>query len=222
MDRYTLVLEALKHLLIIAEKEKYAGIVDDCIAAWHDRKDPTMLKKEFEKNGRFSDFVLDSTTVTDPEKGLWLGQLISALIAIAAQSAVFLENGGEIDIEFMRRNFGVSNEIMSASRCSSCKAIEATASDIDKYVSKIVIAKLLIQALENNDLISTVDSIAQLEAKDIAKERRKAKIRLENSSIPFSDNYGTVSGCLRCGSKKTEPCQLLRSNRENIFIPLSH
>ena len=220
MNRYTLVLEALKHLLIVTGKDHYSTIIDDCITAWHNQKDPNMLKREFEEKGRFSDFVLDSTTVNDPEKGLWLGQLMSALIAIAAQSALFLENNGDIDLDFLRRNFGVSNEVMNASRCSSCKSIEVTASDIDMYVSKIVIARVLIKGLETNDLITAVDSIAELTAKDIEKERRKAKIRLENSSIPFSDNYGTVDSCLRCGSKKITACKLLRSLRENIFIPL--
>lgn len=220
MDYYSITLNAIRKLLLKVGKDKYADVVSECIEKWETEKDCDMFRREFDKNGRFADFRLDSSNISDPEKGLWTGQLFSALVAMSAQTAFLIGRGKDVDINDMRRTFGAANEIMYASRCSSCGALEATASDLDKYVSKIVIARKVVDGLEACSLDETVDSITELTAPEIQRERRKAKTRLENSRIPYTDAYGRAKSCLKCGSKNIAECKLLKSLNENIFIPL--
>lgn len=222
MDFYLMTLSAIQKLLADIDKKEYAYVVGECIENWKNKGDSTMFGKEFDKNGRFADFRLDSTSISDFEKGFWTGQVFSALVAMAAQLAFFHQKGMKADIAFLRKNFGAANEVMTVSKCADCGRREATLLNIDKYVSKIVIAKKIVDGMEKNELDSQIERLITVSAPEIERERRKTRTRLENSSIPYIETYGTIKSCLKCGSKNIAEGRLLRSVKENIFVPLNH
>lgn len=222
MDHYGQTLEAIKALLEAVGKNNYAGVVQECIDKWKESGDSAMFRDEFSPKGRFGDFRLDSASITDPEKGYWTAQTFSALIAMAAQLAVVCANGSEADMGFLRKNFGAGNEVMNVGRCASCGRIEATAADVDKYASRIVIAKKVVDGLESGKLTENALSLIDLSAPEIERERRKTRLRLENSGIAINPGFGKLVCCQGCGSEKIVEWKLLRSNVENIFIPLTH
>ena len=75
--------------------------------------------------------------------------------------------------------------------------------------------------MERGNLNDQIDEIENLTAPEIERERRKAKLRLENSRISYTDTYGKVKSCAGCGSKNITDRKLLRSVKENVFIELS-
>lgn len=220
MDLYTLTLKAIRTLLVEIDKTDYVPVVDECIDKWENEKNCDMFRKEFDKNGRFGDFRIDSRAADTPAKGFWAAQVFSALVAMAAQLADFRKKGISDDIGFIRRNFGVGNEFMITGRCSACNYREATASDIDRYVSRIVIAKRIVNGLENENLEDEVKDLVSLTCPDIERERRKTILRLDNSGVPHSDKYGKLISCPECGSTKIIEGKLLKSLRENVFLAL--
>lgn len=222
MDYYVMVLRSVKKLLESTGKEQYAEIVQECIENWEHNGDSTMFGKEFSNNGRFADFSLNSSSISDPKKGFWTGQTLSALIAMSAQLAVFNQKGVETDLNFIRSNFGAANEVMNVSKCQDCGRFEATEMDIDRYISKIVIAKKIVDGMERGNLDGQIEEIVNLTAPEIEREHRKTLTRLENTGVPYTNVYGTVKTCLKCGSKKISTGRLLRSNKENVFVPLKH
>ena len=221
MDYYSMVLEAIQKLLADIGQKKYSDVVGECIEKWKNDGNCTMFKNEFDSNGRFADFRLDSSNISDIEKGFWVGQVLSALFAMSAQISVLNQRGAQVDMEFMKKNFGAANEIMTVSKCADCGRLEATGMDIDKYVSKIVIAKKIVDGMEKNNLIEQVDSIVSLTAPEIERERSKATSRLANSGIAFTQSYGRVRKCLKCGSSKITDGRILKSIKENVFVPLN-
>ena len=220
MDYYSMVLGAIQKLLADIGQKKYSDVVGECLEKWKNDGDCTMFGREFDKRGRFADYRLDSSQISDIEKGFWTGQTLSALIAMSAQISAMHQRGTEIDLEFMRKNFGVDNEIMTVSKCAGCGRLEATGMDIDKYISKIVIAKKIVDGMEKDNLNEQVESIITVTAPEIEKERGKATARLSNSSIAFTEKYVKVKGCLKCGSSKITEGRLLKSIKENVFVPL--
>lgn len=221
MDHYSMVLEAIQKLLSDIGQKDYADVVGECIEKWKQDGNSVMFGQEFSKNGRFADFRLDSSNISAPEKGFWTGQVLSALIAMSAQLSVFAQRGIEVNMDFMRKNFGAANEIMEASKCADCGRREATGMDIDKYISKIVIAKKIVDGMEKGDLAEQISSLTNMTAPEIERERRKTKTRLSNSGISFTENYGKVKRCIKCGSQNITEGRLLRSVRENVFVPLN-
>lgn len=222
MDHYTMVLRAIQNMLKHVGKDSYAAIVGECIENWEQNGDSTMFGKEFREQGRFADFRLDSSSVKDPRQGFWIGQTLSALIAMAAQLSAFAQKGVKPDLGFIRQRFGAANEVMTVSKCQDCGRMEATAKDIDGYISKIVIAKKIVDGMERGNLEQQVDELMKLTAPEMEREHRKAVLRLENSGIPIIDEYGNVSACLKCGGRNVGQGRLLRSNKENVFVPLNH
>ena len=81
MDYYSMVLEAIQKLLADIGQKKYSDVVGECIEKWKNDGNCTMFKNEFDSNGRFADFRLDSSNISDIEKGFWVGQVLSALFA---------------------------------------------------------------------------------------------------------------------------------------------
>ena len=112
MDQYTLVLEALEYVLVKTGRNEYASAVHECTEQWKTNHNSSMLKNEFTSNGRLYDLDTESFYTDDPERNFWTSQLLSALIALAAQGGVFIEKGINFDIDFLRRNFGADNEVM--------------------------------------------------------------------------------------------------------------
>ncbi len=222
MDYYSLTLEALKKLLEDINKGSDAAVVEECSDKWRSEGNCTMLGREFAPGGRMEQFRIDGTSIQDPVKGFWTGQVFTALVAMAAQISAFEQRKMKTDLSFMRRNFGAANEIMQASRCAACGEITATALDIDKYISKIVIAKKIVDGMENGELVAETEKLITAEGDDISRERRKAKLRLENSRINITDGFGRLTVCPHCKSKKLTQTKLLRSLKENVFVPLSH
>ena len=75
VDKYKLTLSALKTLLTEIEQTEYVPVVDECIEKWETEKDLDMIRREFEKNGRFADFSISSKTARTPEIGFWSAQV---------------------------------------------------------------------------------------------------------------------------------------------------
>ena len=221
MELYGLTLNAIKTLLTDIGMKKYADIVGECIDKWESEKNVDMFRLEFNPKGRFADFRIDGQTMGTPEKGLWTAQTFSALLAMAAQLADFQKRGMKADMNFIRSRFGAANEILTAALCKDCGHREATAMDVDKYVSKIVIFRRTIKGLESGELDKEVKELINVTSDDIARERRKTKLRLENTGVVFTDVYGRLVNCPKCKSKNIAEGRLLRSLKENVFVPLS-
>lgn len=221
MDLYTLTLRSLRTLLEEIGQNDYVPIIDECIEKWEKENNCEMLRKEFNAGGRFADFAISSKTAATPEKSFWAAQVFTALLAMNAQLADFRRKGISDDMEFIRKNFGAANEVFYAGRCAVCGHVEAAASDVDKYVSKIVIAKRMVNGMEKGNLEEEVKSLLNLTCPDIERERRKTLLRLDNSSIPHNDKYGRVTVCSKCGHEQIVEGRFLKSLKENIFIPLS-
>lgn len=222
MDYYSLTLGALKKLLEDIDKKSDAAIVEECLDKWQKEQNCTMLGREFSSGGRMADFRIDANSIQDPVKGFWIAQVFTALIAMSAQISASEQRGMKTDLEFMRKNFGAANEVMQASSCGTCAEITATALDLDRYVSKIVIAKKIVDGMEKGDLIGQVEALITADSDDINRERRKARLRLENSKVSIIDGFGNLTACPHCKSRKLTRIKLLRSLKENVFIPLSH
>lgn len=220
MDYYLMTLSAIKKLLSNIGLTGYADTVGECIEKWKNEGDSTAFKKTFDAKGQFADFRIDTKIITDVEKCFWTANTFSALIAMSAQLDFFHQKGIKPEIEFMRKNFGVANEVMTVSRCAECGKFEATLTDIDKYISKPVIAKRIVDGMEQGNLEEQVETLMNVEAEEIKRERRKAIIRLENSGISYVESYAKVKSCLKCGKRNITEGRLLKSVKENIFIPL--
>ena len=220
MDYYLMTLSAIKKLLSNTGLTGYADTVGECIEKWKNEGDSTAFKKTFDAKGQFADFRIDTKIIPDVEKCFWTANTFSALIAMSAQLDFFHQKGIKPEIEFMRKNFGVANEVMTVSRCAECGKFEATLTDIDKYISKPVIAKRIVDGMEQGNLEEQVETLMNVEADEIKRERRKAIIRLENSGISYVESYAKVKSCLKCGKRNITEGRLLKSVKENIFIPL--
>ena len=221
MDLYTMTLRGIKTLLAEINMNDYIPVIDECIEKWENEKNCEMLRREFDKGGRLADFAISSKTAETPEKSFWAAQVFSALLAMNAQLADFRRKGISDDMDFIRRNFGAANEIFYAGKCAVCGHIAAAASDVDKYVSKIVIAKRLVNGLQNGNLEDEVKDLADLSCPDIERERKKTILRLDNSGIPHNNKYIKLTVCPKCGREQIVEGRLLKSLKENIFIPLS-
>lgn len=221
MELYVLALKGIETLFEEIGKSESVPVIEDCIENWEKKNDRDALKREFAPGGRLADFRIDSRTAETPAKGFWAAQVLSALIALAAQLADFRKKGISDDIEFIRRNFGAANEIMTLGKCTECGNMTATASDIDKYISRIVIAKRLVSGLESGDICQEVQGLVQLTCPDIQREKKKALLRLDNSGIEHSEKYGKLVSCTNCGSRKITEGRILRSLRENVFVALN-
>lgn len=222
MDLYSVTLKGLEKLLSASGKKAEAEVISECIEKWETSGDSDMLRKEFEPTGRLAGFRLDSSNIDDPVKGFWTARMFSALVAMAAQLADFAKRRIEPDMEFIRKNFGTANEIMTAGKCGGCGRFQVTMADIDKYASMTVIAGLVVKGLEKGDLEDAVRSVMELTAPEISRERRRVRIRIENTGLPILDQYSEVSFCPLCGSRKIVEGKLLRSLRDNVFVPLDN
>ncbi len=220
MDYYLMTLNGVKKLLNDTGLDRYADVVEDCAEKWKNEGDSSAFKKTFDAKGPFADFRIDTRLIPDVEKCFWTANTFSALIAMSAQLDFFHQRGIKPEIDFMRKNFGVANEIMTVSKCPECGRMEATLTDIDKFISKPVIAKRIVDGMENGNLEEQIEILINVRAEEIKRERRKTITRLENSGIPYIESYVTVNGCIKCGGRNMEEGKLLKSLRENIFIPL--
>ena len=220
MDYYLMTLNAIKKLFVDIGMTKYSDVVGEWIEKWKKDGDCDAFRKTFDANGVFANFRIDTQLIPNVEKCFWTANTFSALIAMSAQLAFFYQKNIEPEIDFMRKHFGIAGEVMTVSKCSDCGRLEATLTDIDKYISKPVIAKRIVDGMENGNLDEQVEALINAGADEIKRERRKVITRLENSSIPYVESYGRVKSCLKCGKKNITEGKLLKSMNENIFIPL--
>lgn len=221
MDLYSMTLGAIAQLLRDVNKDSYAAVVDECIEKWQKTGNCRQFGREFNPTGRLADLKIDNNDVADPEEGYWIAQTFSALVALSAHFADLSTRGLEPDVGFLRKNFGVANDYMEANVCEKCGSIEVTAADIDKYISKGIISKHLVDGLENGDLNEEVKKLTSMEQPEIGRERRKTRLRLENTSVKINPGYGKLVMCSSCGSEKIKEKKLLKSLKDNVFIPLN-
>ena len=220
MEYYSLTLKGIRYLLCSIGMDNYGDVVQECIEKWETEKNSDMFKNEFAPGGRFSDFRMTGKNIPDPEKGLWTAQTFSGLVAMAAQLSEFEKRKIKVNIDFLRKNFGAANEIMITGMCGSCGYRKATMNDIDKYISKMVIAKKVVDGLESGDLNSRIEVLINVSDPEIEKERRRTLVRLENSNVDIDKKYTNMEKCPICGSEDIKQGGLLRSVRENIFVAL--
>ncbi len=221
MDLYIVTLRGIRKLLSEIGQQDFAKIVDECISERENTGSCERFRREFESDGAFADMRFDSGNIDSPEKGLWTAQLFSGLVAMSAQLAVFASKGVEPEMDFIKKNFGTANEIMDVGRCGGCGAIYITLLDIDKYISKIVISRLVVRGLEQGSLDDAVSGIINLTAPEIERERKRTRVRIENSNLPIIEGFGRLASCPSCGGKNIRQGRLLRSIKENVFVPLT-
>ncbi len=221
LEYYSLTLKGIKYLLYSIGMNNYGDVVQECIEKWEKEKDVDMFKNEFAPGGGFSDFRITGKNIPDPEKGLWTAQTFSALVAMSAQLAEFERRKIKVNIEFLRKNFGAANEIMVTGMCGSCGYRTATMNDIDKYISKMVIARKVVDGLESGNLDSRIEELLNVSDPEIEKERRRTFVRLENSNVAVDKKYTKMEKCPVCGSSDIKQGGLLRSVRENVFVALN-
>ena len=222
MDIYLSALRAIKMLFSDIGKNEAAAVIGGCIAEYekNDRSNP--LKRELSHGGRLYELTIGKEDVPEADKRLWTIETFQALVAICAQTAESAANGFETDIQFLRNNFGRINDIMMIGRCRRCGRREATAADIDKYLSKPIISKRIVDGLENGDLDDEVGHLIHLDLPELDRERRRLRRKLTNSEIPINDGYGILAVCNGCASEDIEQSRLLRHTKENRFVPLNN
>lgn len=220
MDMYSMTLDAVAGLLRDAGKNDYAAVVDDCNEKWKETGNSRLFGMEFAPKGRLAALRLDAADIPDPEKGYWTAQTFSALIALCAHMADLKTRDLELNMEFLRKNFGIANDLMTANVCESCGSIEATEADIDKYISKGIISKHLVDGLEKGNLSEEVKLLTSGSFPELERERRRTRLRLENTNVKLNPGYGRLAQCSACGSERIKEKRLLKSVKENVFVPL--
>lgn len=221
MKFYKTTLEAMEKLLTEANEPKYAAIVSECIKKWDSDKNTLCFVKEFAKGGKFAEFSFNKSDFKDDEHFYWGNELFSALVAMSVQLANFIRLGKTVDIAFLHAHFGRPKEIIKGSACLNCNSRQINAADVDEYIAPQIIAAKIIDGLANDTLNQTVDEIMNLSSSEISARRQETKIRILNSSIPFSQERTQPKFCLLCGSHDIKQCQFLKSLKQNIFIPLN-
>lgn len=220
MDFYQITLKGMYQVLDRYNEKKYADIISDCIEKWNTKKDTYCFLKEFAQDGRFRKFQFNIIDFDSEEQNFWAQQLFGGLVAMAIKLADSILEKEEVSIEYIKRNFGQPAQVITGTMCTKCGQRQMSQLDIDKYVSLQIIAKKIVQGLENDTLDKNIDEILSFSAPEIKRERESARLRAVNSSIPISHGYSPLPLCLHCGNKQLVTCRFLKSLKENKFVPL--
>ncbi len=221
MEFYITALGGMKRLFENIENTDAVNILNNCIEKYNLKKDIISFVKEFDKNGFFRNFELDISDFDSAEKFYWTQQLLGALISMALELSRAIDSGKSYTIDFIRRNFGHPTEIIDGTTCTNCGSNQINMADIDIYISSSIIAKRVVDGLENGSLNNNVDLIMSLSAPEISRERERTKSRIINSSIPFSQERIPRTVCLLCGCKDIKKRHFLKSLKKFVFVPLS-
>lgn len=221
MEFYKITLDGMYKLLDGCNRKPYADIIARCQERWDANKDVSFFLSLFSGTGAFKDFQIELSDVSSDEELFWTRELFSALTAMAVQLARFISSGKSCDIEFMRKYFGHDSQVIYGSVCSRCGSREINAVGIDKYISTPIIAKRVVDGLENGSLNENIELIMNVSAPEIQREREHTKARIANSAIPMSQSRTAPKFCLICGNKEIKECKFLKSLKEFVFIPLS-
>lgn len=221
MDFYRITLEGMKKLLDDCNKKSYSDMIEYSLEKWNSRKDTNFFVTLFSEKGSFQELTFDVSEFSSQEKLFWTQQLFSALAAMAIQLADFIKHKKSCDINFIRTHFGHPAQMISGSACANCGARQINIDDVDRYISSSIIAKRVVDGLENGNLNENIEAIMTLSAPEIQREREHTKTRIMNSSVPFSQNRTRQTFCLNCGSKDIKKCKFLKSIKDVVFVPLS-
>ncbi len=221
MDYFVLTLEGIKLLLTTFHKDSYAGVIDDCIEQWNKNHHAGAFIQAFsDKNGKLSDLSFAAEDFKSEEQAYWTQQMLGALMAMAAQLAVFAQRKQTMTIEFMRKYFGHPTELINGTVCGQCGAKSISQTDIDNFIAPDIIAAKIVDGLEDGKLNERILSVVNVTATEIDRQRRLTKIRIENSSVPMTGSRHSAECCMVCGSNNMKPCRFLKSLKENVFISL--
>lgn len=219
MGFYEITLKGMHKILKDFKEDQYADIVEKCIDQWQKKHDTYCMLQEFADKGRFRTFKFKSQDFSSVEQSFWVQQLFGGLVAMMIQLAQFENQKKNVSIDFIRKNFGISSDVLTGVMCTSCGKRQTSFLDIDKYISLPIIAKRIADGLEKGSLDDEIDSITSVSAPEIERERSNAKLRVANTSIPVFDSSDTPV-CPSCGNKKFTVCKFLKSVKEPVFIPL--
>lgn len=221
MDYFDITLRAMEKLLSDCNEDRYAAYISECVGRWEKSRDIMYLLKGFSENGLFAEFAFQDTVFASDEKSYWTQQLFGGLTAMAIQLARFYREGKNIDIAFIRKNFGFPAQVIEGSVCEGCGARQINAADIDRYISTQVISGAVADGLEAGDLTKTVEQIMNVTYTDITVGRERAKLRAANTGVDVSSARKPATFCMRCGSGKIKSCRFLKSLKKPEFVPLS-
>ena len=219
MEFYETTLRGMKKILECFHEDFYAGIVEKCIEKWISDKNVMCMLGEFADSGKFRTFKFKPSDFSSDEQAFWTNQLFGGLVAMMIQLGGHILDGKTVTIDFIRKNFGRSSEVLTGTKCTSCGKLFTSALDIDKYVSLPIIAKRIADGLEKGNLDDEIDIILSLSAPETEKERNKTKLRCINTNISVTDTKPVI--CLSCGSRKLSSCRFLRSVKAPVFVPLN-
>lgn len=220
MNFYRVTLDGIYKLLNDCNKTSYADMIAYCIEKWDTRKDTAFFHSVFSEKGAFKNFRFEKSDFSSDEKFFWTQELFSALVAMAVQLAKFIANKKSCNIDFIRKNFGHENQIIYGSECSNCGFRRINAVGVDRYISTSIIAKRIVDGLENGNLNDNIEAIMTLSAPEIQRERERTKARIINTPIPFNPTSSPLTFCLLCGSKDIKECKFLKSIKAPVFVPL--
>lgn len=219
MEFYEITLRGMHKILKDFKEDKYADIVEKCIDLWQKKHDTYCMLQEFADKGRFRTFKFSSENFSSVEQNFWVQQLFGGLVAMMIQLAQFENEKKNINIDFIRKNFGMPTDVLTGIMCTSCGQRQTSLLDIDKYISLPIIAKRIAYGLEKGSLDDEIDAVASVSAPEIERERNNARLRTANTNIPVFDSRNTPV-CPSCGNKKFTVCKFLKSVKEPVFIPL--
>ena len=220
MEYYEMALQGLYRFFTEYGDKKYSLIIKECIDRWQKNKDAAFFSEKVSKNGEMAEFSLKCSERISDERSYTAFQLFGALVSMAAQLAVFINQKFRVDIDFIRRNFGRPTEVINGTFCRGCGADSISSADIAEYILPTVIAERIVDGLENNTLEKNIVSVMELTAPEIELRRNSVKQRIENSKILFSEVRWHDGLCPVCGSGDTKTRRFLKSLNKNIFIPL--
>lgn len=221
MNYYEMSLVAMKKILDDCGEGRYSAFVGDCITDWKKKKNTDRLTKGFSKGGLFESFSFRKSDFDSPEKEFWTNQCFGAMVAMTMQLARFEHSGRDITIDFIRKNFGHPAEVISGSKCTDCGRKELNMEDIDKYITSPVVAKAVVDGLENGDLNENLDKVISLEYDYLLSERENAIARAMNTNVSVSNTRDALTVCKNCGGKNIVKCRFLKSLKTNTFVALS-
>lgn len=221
MNYYETSLAAMKKILDDCGEGRYSAFVGDCINDWQDSKNTDRFMKGFSKGGLFESFSFRKSDFDSSEKEFWTTQVFGALVAMAMQLVRFERSGREIDIAFIRKNFGHPAEVISGSKCSDCGKKEINMADIDKYITPPVVSKAVVDGLEFDNLNEKIDELLSLNSDHLVSEREKAVTRAINTNVSVSNTREPLTVCKYCGGKNIVKCRFLKSLKANTFVALS-
>lgn len=221
MDFYEISLRGMHKILSEFGEDTHAAIIEKCIREWQEEGTFRTLVREFSENGKFTTFAFDEDDFVSEEQNFWTQNLFGAMVAMAVKLAEFKQDGQDVDIEFIRENFGYPSDFLNGSQCTNCNFRQISAMDIDGYIVRPIIAARIVTGLEIGNMDKCVEEIVNVTAPEIAAERNKALIRAKNSRIPVSSSWEPMQMCIICGSRNIKTCRFLKNLKKLEFVALN-